>query len=68
MDHSPDSLFVGNLAFDVSKEELIERFAEVAPVQSVKVITDHNTGLSRGCVIFCQYNTNFIYSMEDLPL
>ena len=41
-------LFVGNLPWSASDEELKERFEEVAPVSSARVITDRTTGKSRG--------------------
>lgn len=39
---SPESetLFVGNIAFEVSEEEIAAAFGEVAPVQSVRLPTD----------------------------
>ncbi len=42
------SLFVGNLPWSASDEELKERFEEIAPVQNARVITDRATGKSRG--------------------
>lgn len=41
-------LYVGNLGFDVTKEELQEAFAVVGACDSVTVITDRDTGQSRG--------------------
>ncbi|MGI6643369.1 MAG: RNA recognition motif domain-containing protein [Bacillota bacterium] len=42
------TLFVGNLPWSASDEELKERFEEVAPVSSARVVTDRTTGKSRG--------------------
>jgi len=41
-------LFVGNLSFDTSSEQLRELFGEVGEVVSVTVPTDRDTGRSRG--------------------
>ncbi len=41
-------LFVGNLAWSITSEELGEAFAEIGEVLSASVITDRQTGRSRG--------------------
>jgi RNA recognition motif-containing protein len=41
-------LFVGSLAFSTSSERLREVFAEAGTVESAAVITDRDTGQSRG--------------------
>jgi cold-inducible RNA-binding protein len=41
-------LYVGNLPFDVSEDQLHELFATHGQVSSTKLITDFNTGRSRG--------------------
>lgn len=41
-------LYVGNLAYDVSEEQLQELFAQFGPVQSVTIISDRFTGRSKG--------------------
>ena len=41
-------VFVGNLSFDVTREELIEAFTEVGRVVDAKVPTDRETGRPRG--------------------
>jgi RNA recognition motif-containing protein len=41
-------LYVGNLPFSTTEEELRERFAAHGEVTSAKVITDRETGRSRG--------------------
>jgi len=41
-------LYVGNLSFDVTSHELEELFGQAGPCQSVNIITDRNTGQSRG--------------------
>ncbi len=42
------NLFVGNLTFDTTSNELENLFAEYGEVQSAQVITDRDTGRSRG--------------------
>ena len=41
-------LYVGNLGFDVTQQELQDAFAEVGTVESAAVITERETGRSRG--------------------
>lgn len=41
-------LYVGNLPFNTTDESLQEIFAQVGSVQSAKVITDRDTGRSKG--------------------
>ena len=41
-------LFVGNLPYSATEEELRELFAQYGEVQSVKLITDRETGRPRG--------------------
>ena len=41
-------LYVGNLPFSVREQELQDRFAQVGQVESAKVITDRDTGRSKG--------------------
>ena len=41
-------LFIGGLPFSTSTEELGQLFSQVEGVQSVEVITDRDTGHSRG--------------------
>ena len=41
-------LYVGNLSFQLSEDEMKTLFAEHGAVNSVKIITDRETGRSRG--------------------
>lgn len=42
------TLYVGNIAYGVKEEELKEIFQEYGTVTSIKIITDKNTGRSKG--------------------
>ena len=41
-------LFVGNLPFSATEAELNEKFSVAGTVESVKIITDRDTGRSKG--------------------
>ena len=41
-------LYVGNLSFDTSEQDLEDLFGELGTVESANVITDRDTGRSRG--------------------
>ena len=41
-------LYVGNLSFNTTNQDLNDLFAEIGPVQSSNVIEDRETGRSRG--------------------
>lgn len=43
-----NELFVGNLSFTTSEQDLTAYFEAIGPVESTKVIKDHRTGRSRG--------------------
>ena len=43
-----NKLFVGSLAWAVNDDQLAEFFAAAGTVQSAKVITDRETGRSKG--------------------
>ena len=42
------TLFVGNLSFDATENDIQDLFASAGPVQSVNLIMDRETGRSRG--------------------
>ena len=42
------NLYVGNLSFDVTEDELQSVFSECGEVSRVKIITDRDSGRSRG--------------------
>ena len=42
------NMYVGNLSYEMSEENLRSEFAEYGEVQSAKIITDKFTGRSRG--------------------
>jgi RNA recognition motif-containing protein len=41
-------LYIGNIPFGASEEDLKKLFAEVGPVQSVRIVTNAYSGRSRG--------------------
>ena len=41
-------LYVGNLPYSVSESTLSEKFSECGTVESIKLITDRDTGQSKG--------------------
>lgn len=41
-------LYVGNLSFNTSNQDLNELFGQIGPVESANVIEDRETGRSRG--------------------
>ena len=43
-----NKLFVGNLPFETTEDELRETFSQAGEVASVRIITDKFTGRSRG--------------------
>jgi len=43
-----NKLYIGNLAFSVNSENLSQLFTKYGAVESVKVITDRDTGRSKG--------------------
>lgn len=42
------NLYVGNLSFDTDESTLRQFFSDYGPVSSVRIITDRETGRSRG--------------------
>jgi RNA recognition motif-containing protein len=42
------TLYVGNLPWRLTEDELAEAFASCSQVQTVRIITDRETGRSRG--------------------
>ena len=42
------NLFVGSLPFSTTEDELKEHFAQAGTVTSVRIITDRDTGRSKG--------------------
>ncbi|HSF23430.1 MAG TPA: RNA-binding protein [Blastocatellia bacterium] len=41
-------IFVGNLSYQTTEDQLTELFSEVGPVESATIVTDRDTGRSRG--------------------
>ncbi len=43
-----NKLFVGNLSFSITDQKLMDTFAECGTVSSAKIITDRDSGRSKG--------------------
>ena len=41
-------IYVGNLSFQTTETDLTDMFAEIGQVESVQIITDRDTGRSKG--------------------
>ena len=41
-------IYVGNLPFRTTEDDLSEMFQQIGPVESVSIITDRDTGRSKG--------------------
>lgn len=41
-------VYVGNLPFQTAEDDLTNLFSQVGPVESVSIITDRDTGRSKG--------------------
>ena len=41
-------IYVGNLSFETTENDLQELFAQTGSVETVRIITDHDTGRSKG--------------------
>ena len=44
------NIFIGNLPYKIQESELLELFADYGEVTSLKIITDRQTGQSKGLV------------------
>ncbi|HIC91876.1 MAG TPA: RNA-binding protein [Syntrophaceae bacterium] len=44
----PKNLYIGNLAYEVTEEDLKRNFGEVGEVISANIVKDKYTGISRG--------------------
>lgn len=51
----PRVIFIGNIPFEITEEQLIDIFKEVGPVLSFRLMFDRETGRSRGYA-FCEYS------------
>lgn len=55
-------MFVGNIDFDVPKEKIIEELSAVGRVVSFRIVTDRDTGKSKGYG-FCTYESPIVANM-----
>ncbi len=53
---NPKKLFVGNVSFNTSEDQLRELFAEYGTITQIKLVTDRYTGRSRG-IAFVEFET-----------
>ncbi len=61
------TIYVGNLSFKTSEDQLQELFSEYGEVTSAKIITDRETGRSRGFAFIEMENDSEANSaIEDL--
>jgi cold-inducible RNA-binding protein len=51
-------LYVGNIPFDATEDQINEMFSEFGEVHSVKIITDRESGRSRGFCFVEMENAN----------
>lgn len=54
LERSLRSVFVGNIPYDATEEQLKERFSEVGPVVSFRLVYDRDSGKPKGYG-FCEY-------------
>ncbi len=47
-------VFVGNIPYDTTEEQLVDIFKEVGPIASFRLMFDRETGKPRGYA-FCEY-------------
>lgn len=58
-------LYVGNLPFNCTEDQIREFFSQAGDVSSVKIITDRETGKSRGfCFVEMEDATNAINDLN----
>jgi RNA recognition motif-containing protein len=55
-DHPPVNIFVGNLSYSTTHDELYDVFAEFGQVERVSIMTDRETGQSRGFAFVEMYD------------
>ena len=59
-------IYVGNLPFQVTEADLRETFAQFGPVESIRLITDRETGRSRGFGFVVMAGTGADTAMQEL--
>ncbi len=62
-------LYIGNLPFGITEEQVREFFSQAGEVSSVKIITDRETGKSRGfCFVEMENGANAISELNGKDL
>lgn len=54
MSRGPTCVFVGNIPYDATEQQLKDLFAQVGPVVSFRLVKDRDTGMPKGYG-FCEY-------------
>ncbi|GAX80363.1 hypothetical protein CEUSTIGMA_g7802.t1 [Chlamydomonas eustigma] len=49
-----NTIFIGNIPYDVSEQDLITMFSEVGPIKNMRLVTDKDTGKPKGFA-FCEF-------------
>lgn len=63
---SQSKIYVGNLSYQVSQEDLNEFFGQFGAIQDVKLIKDRETGRSKGFAFITFENTDGMQGALDL--
>lgn len=58
-------IYVGNLPFSATEEEVAELFASFGPVEKVKIVTDRETGRPRGFCFVTLSDTSKVKEAAD---
>ncbi|MAZ39769.1 MAG: RNA-binding protein [Legionellales bacterium] len=63
---SQSKIYVGNLSYQVSQDDLHEFFGQFGAIQDVKLITDRETGRSKGFAFITFENADSVNPALDL--
>jgi len=63
---SQSKIYVGNLSYQISQEDLNEFFSQFGAIQDVKLITDRETGRSKGFAFITFENADSVNAAIDL--
>ncbi|XP_060677462.1 RNA-binding protein 34 [Hemiscyllium ocellatum] len=54
------SIFLGNLSYDISEDEVREHFSECGAIESVRIVRDHESGMGKGFGYVLFQNTDAV--------